>query len=71
MREELERRKAEIQASYNELTKNHADIQEELRRLEGEFRVVEDLLKQPIEEVAQATKRIRRKVEVQDAPTEQ
>jgi predicted metal-dependent hydrolase len=56
--ESLQERKAAIEKRY-------ADIEAEMRRLEGEHRLILDLLQHPVQE---KPKRIRKVVE--DAPTE-
>lgn len=60
-KESLEKRKAEIQSKYNEL-------ETEMKRLEGEFRLVQQLIDHDVEEVPKQVKRIRKVVD--DAPTE-
>lgn len=41
----LLRRKAEIEQRYDELARNKADTEDEMKRLQGEHRLVSDLLK--------------------------
>lgn len=66
--EALEQRKATIEARYTELKNNIEKETEEMRRLEGEHRLILDLLQEPEPQVAKP-KRMRKVVE-EDAPTE-
>lgn len=62
-KESLEQRKTAIQSRFDELSKQKTDIDDEMKRLQGEFRLVEDLLKEPTPQ-APKPKRIRKVVEV-------
>lgn len=63
MREELERRKVSIQAEFDRLSKVETDAHDEKMRLQGEYRLIEQSLKNEVPEVATPSKRIRKVVE--------